>query len=71
MVEPLGASRHRTHIHLRGTCQCVPSEFTLALQFLVKSDMLNSGLHFSNMLDCIETKYILWVGVCLDFMKTI
>jgi len=25
-------------------------------QFLVKSDMLNSGLHFPNTLDCIETK---------------
>jgi len=41
-------------------------------QFLVKSDVLNSVLHFSNTLDCIETKQIfLLVEVCLDFMKII
>ena len=33
--------------------------------------MPNSLSHFSNTLDCIKTKYILWVEVCLVFMKII
>ena len=40
-------------------------------QFLVKSDMLYSFSNFSNKLDCIKTKHILWVEVCLVFMKII
>jgi len=32
--------------------------------------MPNSGLNFSNTLDCIQAKYTLWVEVCLGFMKT-
>ena len=40
-------------------------------QFLVKSDMLYSFSNFSNKLDSIKTKHILWVEVCLVFMKNI
>ena len=39
--------------------------------FLVKIDMLNCWLHFSNTQQCIDTIYILWIEVCLVIKKKV
>ena len=39
--------------------------------FLVKIDMLNCWLHFSNTQQCVGTIYILWIEVCLVIKKKV
>ena len=39
--------------------------------FLVKIDMLNCWLHFSNTQQCVGTMYILWIEICLVIKKKV
>jgi len=39
--------------------------------FLVKIDMLNCWLHFSNTQQCVGTIYLLWIEVCLVIKKKV
>ena len=39
--------------------------------FLVKIDMLNCWLHFSNTQQCVGTIYILWIEICLVIKKKV